>query len=133
MLVTARLALVQMAGTSIDQNAMINLAHRFDHGLFSVITPLELCFDAGLVLLFIGLRLAAAVPDWVLGTIISVAIAAGVLGSSKLAFTVAGAGGLIAGAYVAARIARTDNSTWAAGSLTAAHPGIDERHQLANA
>ena len=119
MLVAARLTLVQMTAAGANHAAMTDLAHRLGDGLFSVITPLELCFDAGLVLLFIGLRRASAVPTWVLGVIIAVAIAAGVLGSSKTAFIIAGAGGLIAGAYVGTRIARTSNDTWKMGSLDA--------------
>ena len=118
MLVAARLVLVQMGTAGTDTTGMVDLAHRLDHGLFVVITPLELCFDAGLVLLFIGLRIADAVPTWVLGVIIAVAVAAGVLGSTKLAFVIAGSGGLIAGCYVGARIGRTDDSTWTRGSLS---------------
>lgn len=117
MLVAARLVLVQMSRAGSEHAAMNNLAHRLGHGVFSLITALELCFDAGLVLLFIGLRRAAAVPTWTLSVIIAVAIAAGVLGNSKSAFVIAGTGGLIAGAYVGLRISRTDNATWSEGSL----------------
>jgi hypothetical protein len=120
MLVTARLVLVQMTGAGTNSTAMVDLAHRLDHGVFAVVTPLELCFDAGLVLLFVALRLADAVPTWVLGVIVAVAVAAGVLGSTRLAFVLAGAGGLVAGSYVGARIGRTDDDTWAHGSLSAA-------------
>lgn len=133
MLVAARLALVQMTRDGTNHAAMNDLAHRLAHGLFSVITPLELCFDAGLVLLFIGLRRAAAVRTWVLGVIIAVAVAAGVLGSSKTAFVIAGTGGLIAGAYVGVRISRTDNTTWTLGSLEPNRPEASVSTQLAHA
>lgn len=130
MLVAARLVLVQMTGGGANHAAMIDLAHRLGHGVFSIITPLELCFDAGLVLLFIGLRRATVVPTWVLGIIIAVAVAAGVLGSTKIAFVVAGTGGLVAGGYVAARIVRTDNIDWEAGSVTATTTESHAPHEL---
>ena len=133
MLVAARLVLVQMAAPGSDRTAMDDLAHRLAHGVFTVITPLELCFDAGLVLMFIGLRRAAAVPTWVLAVIIAVALAAGVLGSTKAAFVIAGIGGLIAGTYVGARIARADNAAWSLGSLTGEPNEQADRPQLAHA
>ena len=118
MLVGARLVLVQMAAPGANRTAMVDLAQRLGHGVFTVITPLELCFDIGLVLMFIGLRRAAAVPTWVVAVIIAVAVAAGVLGSTKTAFVIAGMGGLIAGTYVGIRIARADNAAWRLGYLT---------------
>lgn len=118
MLVGTRLVLVQMAVPGANRTAMATLAHRLGHGVFTVITPLELCFDVGLVLLFIGLRRAAAIPGWVLAVVIAVAVAAGVLGSSKAAFVIAGVGGLIAGTYVGVRVARADNAAWTLGYLT---------------
>jgi hypothetical protein len=107
-----------MAAPGSNRTAMVDLAHRLGHGVFTVITPLELCFDAGPVLPFIGLRRAAAVPTWVLAVIIAVAVAAGVLGSAKAAFVIAGIGGLIAGTHVGVRIARADNAAWMLGYLT---------------
>jgi hypothetical protein len=47
-----------------------------------------------------------------------VAVAAGVLGSTKAAFVIAGIGGLIAGTYVGVRIARADHAAWSLGYLT---------------
>jgi len=132
-LVGARLVLVQMAAPGTDRTAMLDLAHRLGHGVFTVITPLELCFDAGLVLMFIGLRRAGAVPTWVLSIIIAVAVAAGVLGSTKAAFVIAGVGGLIAGAYVGVRIARADNAAWTHGYLAGEPTTQAELPQLAHA
>jgi hypothetical protein len=118
MLVAARMVLVQMAAPGSDAGAMEGLARRLDHGVFAVITPLEMCFDVGLVLLFIALRRAAAVPTWLLAVIIGVAVAAGVLGSDKTAFVIAGTGGLVAGPYLGARIGRADSDAWERGRLT---------------
>jgi hypothetical protein len=118
MLVGTRLVLVQMAAPGANRTAMVDLAHRLGRGVFTVITPLELCFDIGLVLMFIGLRRASAVPTWVLAVIVAVAVAAGVLGSTKAAFVIAGIGGLIAGTYVGVRIARADHAAWSLGYLT---------------
>lgn len=133
MLVGVRLVLVQMAAPGANRTAMVDLAHRLGHGVFTVITPLELCFDAGLVLMLIGLRRAAAVPTWVLAVIIAVAVAAGVLGSTKAAFVIAGIGGLIAGTYVGARIAGADNAAWTLGFLTEEPTEQAELPQLAHA
>lgn len=117
MLVAARLTLIEMSRAGATTPAITVLAHRLTDGPFAVITPLEFAFDIGLVLLFIGLRRAGAVPTWVLAVIIAVAITAGVLGSTKPAFVIAGTGGLIAGAYVGNRIGRTDNPAWTLGLL----------------
>jgi hypothetical protein len=133
MLVAARLVLVQMTTHDADHATMLALAKRLSGGVFGIITPLEFCFDAGLVLIFIALYRAAVISTWILAVIIGVAIAAGVLGSTKVAFIAAGTGGLIAGAYVAHLIATSDDDAWSRGTVSRTRrPAVVER-QLASA
>jgi hypothetical protein len=117
MLVTARLVLVQLSASTLDAAQRLDVVRGLGTGVFGVITALELCFDAGLVLLFVGLWRAGAVATPILLVVVGVAVAAGVLGTNRISFLVAGAGGLVAGAYLAARMARTDDRTWRAGSV----------------
>ena len=117
MLVTARLALVSLSGSGLDQAQQLDVTRAFGSGVFGSITVLEVCFDIGLVLLFVGLWRAGAVSAPILGVIVAVAVAAGVLGTNQLAFVIAGTGGLVAGGYLTARMARTDDATWRAGSV----------------
>lgn len=119
MLVTGRLVLVQLSGSGLDAAQRLEVARRLGSGVFGVITVLELCFDVGLVLLFAGLWRAGAVGTPILLVVVGVAVAAGVLGTNRISFLVAGAGGLVAGAYLTARMARTDDRTWRAGSVAA--------------
>jgi len=117
MLVTGRLVLVELSGSTLDEPQRLDVARGLGSGVFGVITVLELCFDVGLVLLFVGLWRAGAVAAPILLVVVLVAVAAGVLGTNRISFLVAGAGGLVAGAYLSARMARTDDRTWRAGSV----------------
>jgi hypothetical protein len=76
------------------------------------------------VLLFIGLWRAGTVSAPILLVVVGVAVAAGVLGSDRTAFLVAGTGGLVAGAYLTVRILRTDDATWRAGEVATLRPRI---------
>jgi len=133
MLVAARLVLVQMTTHDADHATMLALAERMSSGVFGVITPLEFCFDAGLVLIFIALRRATVIPNWILAVVIGVAVAAGVLGSTKAAFIAAGTGGLIAGAYVAHLIATSDDVAWSRGKVSRARRAAAVERRLASA
>jgi hypothetical protein len=117
MLVAARLALVSLSGSGLAHGQQLDVTRAFGSGLFGIITVLEFCFDIGLVLLFIGLWRAGAVAAPILAVILGVAVAAGILGTNQLAFVIAGAGGLVAGAYLTVRMARTDDATWRGGSV----------------
>jgi hypothetical protein len=117
MLVTARLVLVRLSVSGLDPAQQLGLTRSLLAPVFGPITVLELCFDAGLVLLFVGLWRAGAVSAPILGVIVGVAVAAGVLGTDRAAFLIAGTGGLVAGAYLSARMIRTDDGTWRAGSV----------------
>lgn len=117
LLVGARLALVSLGDSGLAHAQQLDVTRAFGSGMFGLITVLELCFDIGLVLLFVGLWRAGAVAAPILGVIVGVAVAAGVLGTNRLAFVIAGAGGLVAGAYLSARMARTDDATWRAGAV----------------
>lgn len=119
MLVAARLVLVQLAGSGLRPEPLLDVTRHVGDGVFGLITVLELCFDAGLVLLFIGLWRAGAVSAPILAVIVGVAVAAGVLGSDRTAFLIAGTGGLVAGAYLTARMLRTGDATWRAGEVAA--------------
>jgi len=117
MLVAARLALVALSGSGLAGAQQLDVMRALGSGVFGLVTVLELCFDIGLVLLFVGLWRAGAVATPILFVIVGVAVAAGVLGTNRVSFLVAGAGGLVAGAYLTARMARTDDATWRAGSV----------------
>lgn len=125
MLVTGRLVLVQLSGNGLDAAQRLDVARGMGSGVFGVITVLEMCFDAGLVLLFVGLWRAGAASTPVLLVVLGVAVAAGVLGSNRTAFLIAGTGGLVAGAYLTARMLRTDDRTWRKGVVVplTARPG----------
>ena len=124
MLVAARLVLVQLAGSGLGAGSLLQVTRHVGDGVFGVITVLELCFDAGLVLLFIGLWRAGAVSAPILLVIVGVAVAAGVLGSNRTAFLLAGTGGLVAGAYLTMRLLRTDDAAWRAGQVAAVRTRI---------
>ena len=117
MLVTGRLVLVSLSGSSLGQAQQLDVTRALGTGVFGLITVLELCFDIGLVLLFVGLWRAGAVGLPILAVIVGVAVAAGVLGTNRISFLVAGAGGLAAGTYLAVRMARSDDASWRAGSV----------------
>lgn len=117
MLVAARLVLVELSGSRLASGTVLDVTRHLGDGVFGWITPLELCFDAGLVLLFVGLWRAGAASAPILLVIVGVAVAAGVLGSNRTAFLIAGTGGLVAGAYLTARILRTDDRTWRTGQV----------------
>ena len=125
MLVAARLVLVELTNSGLSSGTPLAVTRHVGDGVFGWITPLELCFDAGLVLLFVGLWRAGAASTPILGVVLGVAVAAGILGSNRTAFLVAGTGGLIAGAYLTARMLRTDDRTWRRGTVAplTARPG----------
>jgi hypothetical protein len=126
MLVAARLALVDLTRSGSASGTRLDVTRSLGDGVFGYITPLELCFDIGLVLLFVGLWRAGAASTPILLVIVAVAVAAGVLGSTTTAFLVAGTGGLVAGAYLTVRMLRTDDATWHAGVVAPFAAGPQE-------
>jgi hypothetical protein len=127
MLVAARLVLVRLTDSGLESSQLLGVTRHVGNGVFGYITPLELCFDIGLVLLFVGLWRAGAASTPILLAIIGVAVAAGVLGTNRTAFLVAGTGGLVAGAYLTVRMLRTDDEMWRDGAVAPIAPRPGDR------